>query len=105
MAHIGVQRFHAGNSQDQRPQGKKGDGLIFSEEGDSPFRVEGIKHFGIVNDAAHAQNAQREEPYQHHRRKKFADAAGAFLLDKKQQRQHHHREWDDEFLQRRGGDL
>ena len=58
------------------------------EKAHAPYRVQGIKHLGVLNDAVNPQPAQHHKPHHHDRAEQLADACCAMPLDQKQRHQH-----------------
>ncbi len=105
VAHIGIQRFNAGDRQHHRAQREERYRFVLNKEVQRPVRVHGVQHLRIIDDTARAQHRQNDEPQQHHRRKQLTDNAGAVFLNHKQQRQYRNRQRHNVAIEARCGDL
>jgi len=89
VAHVGVERFCAGQGQHHRAEDRHANTRVNHKEAHAPRRVQRIEHFGLLQNAVHPQAAQHQEPGDHHRAEQLADAVGAVFLDQEQRHQYH----------------
>ena len=102
---IGIERFAAGDAQDDGPEGDEADDLVVEEEPDRQHRIERHQHGRIAQDVRQAQQHQDREPHQRDGTEGLADAAGAEALHGEQPGDDDQGDRDHPGMKRGGGHL
>ncbi len=91
MAHVGVERFAAGDRQDHRAQAQEASIGSAATKPMAYMRVERGEHAGCVSDVRNAEQRERQEPDQHDGPNKQADRRRCRALDQEEHGQDGHR--------------
>ena len=105
MAHIGVERFGAGDAEEDAAQHQKAAETVGGNEACAVIRVDRLQHPGLLGDAPQAERADGHEPQQHDRPERGADARGAERLHREQHQQNDHGGRHHVVLHRRRSDI
>ena len=105
MAHVGVQRFTAGDDEEDAAEGEERPARVLREELDDVHRVDGTQNLRSGEDLSQTQDAEHGEPHDHHRPEDPSDATCPPALNEEQTEEDHAGERDDVALERRGRDL
>ena len=87
MAHIGVERFGAGDAEEDAAQHQEAREAVGGDEACAVIRVDRLQHGRVLRDAPQAERADGREPQQHDRPEGGADARGPERLDREQRQQ------------------
>ncbi len=105
MAHVGVQRFGAGDGENDRAERDERLPMMMPEKGDGMGRVQGTQNRRIGHDLEKAKAGQDGEPQAHDRAEQHAHAAGAALLQQEEPGQDRDRGRHDIGLEPRRRDI
>ncbi|MDT4849564.1 hypothetical protein FQZ97_836880 [compost metagenome] len=105
MAHVGIQRFGAGQRQHHGAENRHADARVGDEKIYRPDRIGRPQHFRLLPDAIRPEPRKGQEPQHHHRSEQLADPLGTVLLDQEQADQHHQRHRHHPVLDAVEGDL
>ncbi len=105
MAHVGVQRFCAGDGQHHRGQRDERHHPVAGDELRPVARRERLENSRFAEYLLGAGHGKDGEPQGHHRAEQLADQPGAVTLDDEQYAQHRHRDRQHQRGEPRGGDL
>ena len=88
MAHVGIERFAAGDGQKHAAENQKRKSRLFDQHANAIQRIEGIEYFEIIADVNKAHEADDGKPHGGDGRKNRGDAGGAAILEQEQAEEH-----------------
>ena len=105
MAHVGIERFGAGDRERDGAEGREGDEAVAPAELDRLERRQRQQDARRLHDLDQAQHHDGDEPEAHDRAEPAADAAGAEMLDGEQRDDDGERDRHDQRLESGRGDV
>lgn len=92
MAHVGVKRFGARDSEEDAAHHHETDDAVAEQERQSVEWIEGIEDARRIADMHHAERGDDDEPHRHDRAEPARDAGGTFALHEEQRDQNDERD-------------
>ena len=89
VAHVGIQRFTAGDGQHHRAENQHRMPVVGGEKIPCPVGIHGLEYARILGDVVDTERCDHHEPGDHDRAEGFADFRGAETLDCEQPAQNH----------------